>query len=105
MKSSVTQKARKTDELEQFEESRGKFLFLHKMGDKDFPYRDDRKPKFNDRKDQIIFFIHSFLYYFIHLFTPSKKYLLNALIVSDIVLEMKRKIRNDCYLLMKLTLW
>lgn len=66
MKSSVTQKARKTDELEQFEESRGKFLFLHKMGDKDFPYRDDRKPKFNDQKDQIIFFIHSFLYYFIY---------------------------------------
>ena len=62
MKSSVTQKVRKADELGQFEESRGKFLFLHKMGDKDFPYRDDRKPKFNDCKDQIIFFIHSFLY-------------------------------------------
>ena len=70
-----------------------------------FPYRDDRKPKFNDRKDQIIFFIHSFIILSIHLFTPSKKYLLNALIVSDIVLEMKRKIRNDCYLLMKLTRW
>lgn len=48
MKSSVTQKVRKADELGKFEENRGNFLFLHKMGDKDFPYRDDRKPKFND---------------------------------------------------------
>ena len=74
MKSSVTQKVRKADELGQFEESRGKFLFLHKMGDKDFPYRDDRKPKFNDCKDQIIFFIHSFLYYFIYSLLPRSIY-------------------------------
>ena len=36
MKSSVTQKVRKADELGQFEESRGNFLFLHKMGDRIF---------------------------------------------------------------------
>lgn len=81
-------------------------LYLHKRGDKISTHRDHGKPKFNGWKDEIVFLIRSFIYYFVCSFITlsSKKYLLNILFVSDIVLQ-KQKNKTWVLLARGLTLW